>query len=112
MRPTATEPVRAAVPLPDQRSLHQYLIAYASEFHLLGSTLMPHAISWLTPGIKLAGLDPVIGRFVQVTRLNMTLSELLTAAGAAPDYDADHDGTAESWVAEGLLTTEPVYVDE
>ena len=62
INPTIAEPVRyvwfrAASPLPDRRSLHQYLIAYASDFHLLGSTMQPHGVSWLTPGIQVASLD-------------------------------------------------------
>lgn len=62
MKPVVAEPVRyvwfrATSALPDQRSLHQYLIAYASDFQLLGSTLLPHGVSWLTPGIQIASLD-------------------------------------------------------
>jgi len=62
MKPEVAEPVRyvwfrAASALPDRRSLHQYLMAYASDFHLLGSTLQPHGVSWLTPGIQIASLD-------------------------------------------------------
>ncbi len=61
-KPKVAEPIkhvwfRASSPLPDRRSLHQYLIAYASDFHLLGSTLKPHGVSWLTPGIQIASLD-------------------------------------------------------
>ena len=62
MKPKKAEPIkyvwfRAASRLPDRRSLHQYLIAYASDFHLLGSTLKPHGVSWLTPKIQIASLD-------------------------------------------------------
>src|SRR5207244_9538817 len=38
-------------------SLHRYLLAYASDFHLIGVTLQPHAVSWLTPGLQVASLD-------------------------------------------------------
>ncbi|MCA9619375.1 MAG: acyl-CoA thioesterase II [Myxococcales bacterium] len=48
---------RATGPLPDQLSVHQYLLAYASDFNLLGSTLHPHGVSWLTPGMQVASLD-------------------------------------------------------
>lgn len=43
--------------LPDQPSLHQYLLAYASDFHLLGTSLLPHGASWLSPGMQVASLD-------------------------------------------------------
>jgi len=43
--------------LPDSQNLHQYLLAYASDFHLLGTAMMPHAVTWLTPGMQVASLD-------------------------------------------------------
>ena len=43
--------------LPDQISLHQYLLAYASDFHLLGTAMQPHGVTWLTPGMQVASLD-------------------------------------------------------
>lgn len=48
---------RASGPLPDSPSIHQYLLAYASDFHLLGTAMMPHAVTWLTPGMQVASLD-------------------------------------------------------
>lgn len=62
MRPTAEPPVRrvwfrANGALPDSRSVHQYLLAYASDFHLLGTALQPHAVTWLTPNVQVASLD-------------------------------------------------------
>jgi acyl-CoA thioesterase II len=60
--PPAREPrrhvwFRANGDLPDRRSIHQYLLAYASDFHLLSTSLQPHAVSWLTPNIQVASLD-------------------------------------------------------
>lgn len=43
--------------LPAERALHQYLLAYASDFHLLGTALLPHGVSWATPGMQVASLD-------------------------------------------------------
>ncbi len=43
--------------LPDELSVHQYLLAYASDFNLLGSAMQPHGVSWLTPGMQVASLD-------------------------------------------------------
>jgi acyl-CoA thioesterase II len=48
---------RADGELPEAPSVHQYLLAYASDFNLLGSALRPHEVSWLTPGMQVASLD-------------------------------------------------------
>ena len=60
--PKARPPVRqlwyrAAGRLPDRPSVHQYLLAYASDFNLLGAAMLPHGISWLTKGMQVASLD-------------------------------------------------------
>jgi acyl-CoA thioesterase-2 len=62
IRPDALPPTkqvwfRVNGELPDRPSLHHYLLAYASDFHLLGTALLPHAASWLTPGMQVASLD-------------------------------------------------------
>lgn len=43
--------------LPDDLAVHQYLLAYASDYHLLGTSLLPHGVSWATPGMQVASLD-------------------------------------------------------
>lgn len=48
---------RASDPLPDARSLHHYLLAYASDFSFLTTALRPHGASWLTPGMQVASVD-------------------------------------------------------
>ncbi len=48
---------RAADTLPDDPRVHAYLLAYASDSHFLGTTLEPHGVSWLTPGMQVASLD-------------------------------------------------------
>jgi acyl-CoA thioesterase-2 len=48
---------RADGTLPDDPALHRYLLAYASDFHFLGTSLFPHGVSWLTPGMQVASLD-------------------------------------------------------
>ena len=48
---------RAVRPLPDTLSLHQYLLAYASDFHFLATSMQPHGVSWMTPGMQVASLD-------------------------------------------------------
>jgi acyl-CoA thioesterase-2 len=55
--PTRQVWFRANGRLPDEPSIHQYLLAYASDYHLLGSTMQPHGVTWLTPGMQVASLD-------------------------------------------------------
>ncbi len=43
--------------LPDNGPLHQYLLAYASDFNFLGTSMQPHGVSWLTPSMQVASLD-------------------------------------------------------
>ena len=37
--------------------LHQALLAYASDFHLLGTATFPHGISYYQPNVQMASLD-------------------------------------------------------
>ena len=48
---------RAAGTLPDQPSLHQYLLAYASDFHFLAASMDPHGVSWLQRNMQVASLE-------------------------------------------------------
>ncbi|GAA4861474.1 acyl-CoA thioesterase II [Luteimonas vadosa] len=41
----------------DAPELHRALLAYASDFHLLGTTTFPHAISYYQPNVQMASLD-------------------------------------------------------
>jgi acyl-CoA thioesterase II len=43
--------------LPDTPALHQALLAYASDFHLIGTTTFPSGISYLQPNVQMASLD-------------------------------------------------------
>jgi len=43
--------------LPDDPSVHQHLLAYASDFQFLVTAMQPHGVTWLTPGIQSASLD-------------------------------------------------------
>ncbi len=55
--PTRQVWYRAAARLPDTPSVHQYLLAYASDFNFLGTSMQPHGVSWLSPGMQVASLD-------------------------------------------------------
>lgn len=48
---------RARGSLPDEPALHRYLLAYASDFHFLGTSLQVHGTSWLSPNMQVASLD-------------------------------------------------------
>jgi acyl-CoA thioesterase-2 len=41
----------------DSPILHQALLAYASDFHLLGTATFPHGISYYQPNVQMASLD-------------------------------------------------------
>jgi len=41
----------------DGAELHRALLAYASDFHLLGTTTFPHGISYYQPNVQMASLD-------------------------------------------------------
>jgi acyl-CoA thioesterase II len=62
LRPQTREPqrcvwYRAVDRLPDRLSVHQYLLAYASDFHFVSTAMQPHGVSWLSPGMQVASLD-------------------------------------------------------
>ncbi|HLF41201.1 MAG TPA: acyl-CoA thioesterase II [Acidimicrobiia bacterium] len=61
-RPVSADPrqlvwIRADGRLPDDPLLHACVIAYASDYTLLDSTLIPHGTAWPDPGIMMASLD-------------------------------------------------------
>jgi acyl-CoA thioesterase-2 len=65
LRPKAMPPerrvwYRAIDRLPNTPSVHHYLLAYASDFNLLGAAMQPHAVSWLMPEMQVASLDHAI----------------------------------------------------
>lgn len=41
----------------DAPELHRALLAYASDFHLLGTATFPHGISYFQPNVQMASLD-------------------------------------------------------
>lgn len=55
--PTSAAWYRAAGKLPDDPALHQYMLAYASDFNFLGTSMYPHGVSWLSGGMHVASLD-------------------------------------------------------
>jgi len=62
LRPTPGEPrqavwFRAVDRVPDDPGLHRCLLAYASDYQLLGTALHPHGRSWYQPSMMVASLD-------------------------------------------------------
>lgn len=55
--PQSANWMRASAPLPDDPSLHRFLLAYASDFNFLGTSLYPHGTSWLSADLQVASLD-------------------------------------------------------
>ena len=49
--------VRALGPMPDEPLAHQAVLAYASDYGLLGTALQPHGRSYRRPNVQVASLD-------------------------------------------------------
>ena len=52
--------MRTVGKLADDLGLHRYLLAYASDYSFVTTSLLPHAVSWLTAGLQIASLDHVM----------------------------------------------------
>ena len=48
---------KAAGKMPDNPGVHKYLLAYASDFNFLSTSLYPHGINFLDRSIQIASLD-------------------------------------------------------
>ena len=48
---------RLAHAIGDNPALHRALLAYSSDFHLIGTTMFPHGISFLQRNVQVASLD-------------------------------------------------------
>lgn len=62
MEPNQSEPIRhvwirANGKVPKDLSVHEYLLAYASDFNFLVTAAQPHGVSFLTPGMRMATID-------------------------------------------------------
>jgi acyl-CoA thioesterase II len=73
---------RAIGRLPDRLSVHQYLLAYASDFNLLGVAMQPHGVSWMTRGMQVASLDHAIW-FHQPFRMDEWLLYVIDSPSAS-----------------------------
>ncbi len=62
LEPEVREPVRhmwirTSHPVPDDPGLQRWLLAYASDFALLSTALLPHGITFMNRGMQVASLD-------------------------------------------------------
>jgi acyl-CoA thioesterase-2 len=49
--------IRAVDKLPDDRALHQNLLAYVSDYELLGASVLPHGLTFVSGTLIMASLD-------------------------------------------------------
>jgi len=49
--------IRGRGTLGNDPMMHHTLLAYVSDFFFVGTSLLPHGVSWLTPGMQVASLD-------------------------------------------------------
>ena len=101
--------LRAAGSLPEGAALHRSLLAYASDFALLSTAMLPHGVSYYTPGVVMASLDHAMW-FYHPFRMDEWLLYAMdspAAAGArglARGNVFRRDGTLVACVAqEGLI---------
>lgn len=101
--------LRTAGRLPDDPALHAYLLAYASDYSLLTTSLLPHAVTWLTAGMQVASLDHVMW-FHQPFRVDDWLLHVMQSPAAHGARGLVHgrvftrDGTlVASTAQEGLI---------
>ena len=65
MNPEPREPqnfnwFKTVAPLPDDPAIHRAVIAYASDYTLLGTSVLPHGLSWMKGELISASLDHAI----------------------------------------------------
>lgn len=65
IKPDRAEPLqqiwfRVAASVPDDPALHRAMLAYASDMALLGTSLLPHGLTWLNPKLQSASLDHAV----------------------------------------------------
>jgi acyl-CoA thioesterase-2 len=100
---------RASGKLPDRASVHQYLLAYASDSNFLGTALQPHGVSWLSPGMQVASLDHAMWfhrsfRFDEWLLYDVDSPSASSARGLVRGQFFKEDGTlVASTIQEGLI---------
>ena len=73
--------LKAVDRLPDDPTLHPYLLAYASDHGFIATALLPHGVTWLTPGMQIASVDHVMW-FHQPFRVDEWLLHVMDSPAA------------------------------
>jgi acyl-CoA thioesterase-2 len=75
--------LRARGDVGDDVSLNQAMLAYASDFSLLGTAMRPHGLSWMS-GVQTASLDHIIWfhRPTNFSRWHLYVQDSPSACGA------------------------------
>jgi acyl-CoA thioesterase-2 len=114
MNPALSDPVqhlwlRASADLPDDPALHRYLLAYASDFILLDTALLPHGKSYWQGGLRMASIDHAMWFHHDITMDDWLLYALdsPSASGARGlvrgQFFDRHGVLVASLVQEGLI---------
>lgn len=71
-------------PMPEDRTVHEAALAYASDYTLLESILRPHGLTWIHPGMSVASLDHAMWwhRPVRVDDWLLYMQQSPSASGA------------------------------
>lgn len=100
---------RAVDRIPDDPALHRCILAYASDFHLVGTALRPHGRSWYQPFMIVASIDHALW-FHRTARVDdwllyaMDSPSAQAARGLARGLIYDRSGHLVASVAqEGLM---------
>ena len=105
--------VRTVDTLPDDPNLHRNLLAYVSDYQLVGTTMLPHGIGWEQDNVQMASLDHAMWfhRPFRADRWLLYSMESPNASGArglATGRFFDEDGTlVASTAQEGLIRIWP-----
>lgn len=100
---------RADGAVPDDPHLHQAVLAYASDFELLGTAMMPHGVSFIQKDMQAASLDHALWihrpfRVDEWLLYRMTSSNMSNARGLARGEIFSRDGKlVASVMQEGLI---------
>jgi acyl-CoA thioesterase II len=107
--PTRMVWYRTTGALPDDPALQRFMLAYASDFHFLVTSLQPHGVSWLSPGMQVASLDHAMW-FHRPFRMDRWLLHVMDSPAASGGRGTvhgrffDQDGTlVATTVQEGLI---------
>jgi acyl-CoA thioesterase-2 len=114
LRPSPAEPrqafwFRAVDRVPDDPRLHRCLLAYASDYHLVGTAMRPHGTNWYKPSMIVASIDHALW-FHRAARIDewllyaMDSPSAQSARGLARGLVYDRTGRLVASVAqEGLM---------